>query len=248
MNSQEKVVPITKGRQRSRGALMTLIVGDTSLEIGYPPMRQHPSSCGLVSIDSARSFLDTSAAADPETPVCSDMQNNSKGDERMLPRYRITEHNVVEMVAETAEPAGTSSTFSSLEELQQITGQWPLSRLVEIWNKLPRARAVARFENRQVAARRLWRALTCSDEQPASRTRRRRASQSKTQLVLQMLRRPEGATLKALMKATRWQPHSVRGFLSAQVGKKLGLTLESSKRDGERVYTVRSTPPTLTGG
>lgn len=61
----------------------------------------------------------------------------------------------------------------------------------------------------------------------------------KTAKVLDLLRRPGGATAKELMKATGWQPHSVRGFLSGTVGKKMGLTIESAKReDGERVYSL----------
>jgi len=56
---------------------------------------------------------------------------------------------------------------------------------------------------------------------------------------LDLLRRPGGVTAKELMKATGWQPHSVRGFLSGTVGKKMGLTVESAKReDGERVYSL----------
>jgi hypothetical protein len=62
---------------------------------------------------------------------------------------------------------------------------------------------------------------------------------SKTAKVLDLLKRPTGATLKELMKATGWQPHSVRGFLSGAVGRKLGLTVESTKRDdGDRVYSI----------
>ena len=62
---------------------------------------------------------------------------------------------------------------------------------------------------------------------------------SKTAKVLDLLRRPDGATLKEIMKATGWQPHSVRGFISGALGKKMGLTVESTKReDGERVYTL----------
>jgi len=62
---------------------------------------------------------------------------------------------------------------------------------------------------------------------------------SKTAKVLDLLKRPGGATAKELMKSTGWQPHSVRGFLSGHVGKKLGLTVESIKReDGERVYSL----------
>ena len=59
--------------------------------------------------------------------------------------------------------------------------------------------------------------------------------------VLDLLKRPEGATLKELMKATAWQAHSVRGFLSGAVGKKMGLTVVSAKgEDGERTYSIKS--------
>jgi uncharacterized protein DUF3489 len=53
-----------------------------------------------------------------------------------------------------------------------------------------------------------------------------------------MLRQPGGATLVELMAATEWQAHSVRGFLSGTLGKKMGLTVESAKRDKERVYSI----------
>ena len=64
---------------------------------------------------------------------------------------------------------------------------------------------------------------------------------SKTAKVLDLLKRPDGATLAELMKATGWQAHSVRGFLSGTVGKKLGLAVASVKDDaGERRYSVKS--------
>ena len=64
---------------------------------------------------------------------------------------------------------------------------------------------------------------------------------SKTNKVLELLKRPGGVTAKELMKATGWQPHSVRGFLSGTIGKKMGLTVASTKpEDGERTYSVKS--------
>lgn len=67
------------------------------------------------------------------------------------------------------------------------------------------------------------------------------SSKGKGATIIELLRRKEGATLTDLTKATGWQPHSVRGFLSAQVGKKLGLKLESTKRaDGQRLYRIDS--------
>jgi hypothetical protein len=62
---------------------------------------------------------------------------------------------------------------------------------------------------------------------------------SKTEIILGLLRRAKGATLAEITESTMWQPHSVRGFLSGTLGKKMGLTVQSEKRDdGTRVYTI----------
>jgi hypothetical protein len=62
---------------------------------------------------------------------------------------------------------------------------------------------------------------------------------SKTAIVLALLKREGGVTSKDLMAATGWQPHSVRGFLSGTVGKKMGLKVVSAKAEsGERSYSL----------
>jgi len=64
---------------------------------------------------------------------------------------------------------------------------------------------------------------------------------SKVAKVLDLLKRPDGATLAELMKATCWQAHSVRGFLSGTVSKKQGLAVTSAKaEDGDRTYSIKA--------
>ena len=63
---------------------------------------------------------------------------------------------------------------------------------------------------------------------------------SKKAAILELLRKPDGATLKDLMAATGWQAHSVRGFISGAIVKKMGLKVESKKRDdGARAYSTK---------
>jgi hypothetical protein len=62
---------------------------------------------------------------------------------------------------------------------------------------------------------------------------------SKQDRVIKMLNRRQGATIATIMKATGWQPHSVRGFFAGVVRKKLRLELRSEKvDDGDRVYLI----------
>ena len=57
--------------------------------------------------------------------------------------------------------------------------------------------------------------------------------------IVAMLRAPAGATIAAMMAATEWQQHSVRGFLAGVIRKKLGLNLVSEQTDKGLVYRIK---------
>jgi len=61
---------------------------------------------------------------------------------------------------------------------------------------------------------------------------------TKAERIAMLLERPEGAPLDEMMKATGWQAHSVRGFMSGTLVKKKGLTITSDKVDGQRRYRI----------
>src|SRR5437870_9991916 len=140
-----------------------------------------------------------------------------------------------------------SAAFSSEADLATLAERWPATRLVNIWNALPGVQPVRRFTDRKTAVRRIWALLDKSapaSPEPKSRksptvSKPKRAAGTKTERVIALLRRREGATLQALLAATGWQPHSVRGFISAQLSKRMGLRVKSFTREGQRVYRIR---------
>ena len=135
----------------------------------------------------------------------------------------------------------------------------PGPRLVEIRNALPSHKPVKRFTNSQVAVARIGAAAQSLAPRgtaalrivPPKAKSGKRASRiqdpaatgrrGKTGRILKLLRRPGGATLKQLIAATRWQAHSVRGFLSGALKKKMGLKIVSTKPvSGNRRYSIQA--------
>jgi Protein of unknown function (DUF3489) len=146
-------------------------------------------------------------------------------------------------------------TFKTEGELAGVTSEWPIKSLVEIWNQLPGVTVVRKFTDRKSAVSRIWKAVQTLEpavapqaaHKPATKVPAGRKAKTeegalkanKTATVLDLLRREGGATLDDIMSATGWQAHSVRGFLSGTLGKRMGLTVESAKReDGKRAYSV----------
>ena len=117
---------------------------------------------------------------------------------------------------------------------------------------------IAKFTDRQTGVRRIWRAIeqlephvgahaatggdkTTSRGKTASPSEQPVVVRSDTKAarVIALLKHPVGATLKAIMALTGWQSHSVRGFITAHVRKKMNYRVQSFKRGGERAYRIR---------
>jgi len=167
--------------------------------------------------------------------------------------------------AKAADIAGAEY-FSSEEELAHLAASWPVagargrgsSKLIELWNSLPGVTPVKKFTDRQTALARIWKAAQAltppgapqgAPDAPKAKGSRKKATSAKRAAparkggkkaqILELLRQAEGATLKDIMSATGWQAHSVRGFISGSLVKKMDLKVESFKTpQGDRAYRV----------
>ena len=82
---------------------------------------------------------------------------------------------------------------------------------------------------------------TSPKKAPAAKEEKGARAGSKTETILALMKQPGGTTLNAIMEATQWQAHSVRGFISGTLGKKMGLNVLSTKStEGERTYSIQA--------
>jgi hypothetical protein len=174
-----------------------------------------------------------------------------------------TDNNIT---AHDATPAAQDNVvaFATEKELTRLSADWPITRFVEVWNSFAGAppfgglKPVKKFTDRKTAVARIWKAIQVLMPPPAPQAapvapKKAKATKgatakdatpttregSKKAIVLDMLRRADGATLKQIMDETSWQAHSVRGFISGNITKKMGLAVESTKsKDGDRIYRI----------
>jgi hypothetical protein len=180
--------------------------------------------------------------------------------------FTIDRDNNIAVYASAEElPKGPDvHSFSSEKELGKLLEFLSSDDLIQIWNSFAGVtpfddlKPVKKFTDRKTAVARIWRAVqrldapvatqaaTVATKTRQSRKKAKAAEKtpaaregSKSAQVIELLRRPEGATLAEIMEATGWQAHSVRGFISGSLTKKMGLKVESTKDEsGERRYRI----------
>ena len=142
--------------------------------------------------------------------------------------------------------------FSTIDELAQMTHGWPLARLVAVWNGVSGVTPLSRFTDRDTAVARIWKTLqnaakSTNASRPARGKRRSESKKTRTRegskkaRILLLLKQPKGATIDDLMDATGWQAHSVRGFISGNLTKRMGLKVNSTRPSGgARTYQITS--------
>jgi hypothetical protein len=176
--------------------------------------------------------------------------------------FTIDSENNIVAHAGTPASADHLQPFSTEKELAKLAADWPGSRLTEVWNSFAGItpfgdlKPVKKFTNRKIAVARIWQAVArlAAMVAPAPLTARKGPSKAtscrsvpssagpepnnKKAQVIAMMLRPKGVSLGEIIRATGWQKHTVRGFVSL-LGSKAGQKIESSKNPaGERNYRI----------
>ncbi len=158
----------------------------------------------------------------------------------------------------TFQPEGLEGDALYVRSREELDGSLlSVGDLTAVWNRVSGQPPLKRFKSRAEAVARLWvkfeemGAIDKSEPpvtEPVEAVQKTETSKpapptavrpSRQADVLALLRRPEGATAAQIMEATGWQGHSVRGFISGVVRKKLGLTVTTGKSEAGLVYRVQ---------
>jgi Protein of unknown function (DUF3489) len=134
-----------------------------------------------------------------------------------------------------AEPTTTREAAATAEQGATVAPAKAASKKVASQKKgAPRGQKTAKGAKPKVAPKKAAKAAKSARTREGSAPR----AESKGAKILELIGRPKGATRAEIMKATDWQAHSVRGFLST-AGKKHSLKIESTKNEaGDRTYKI----------
>jgi hypothetical protein len=167
-----------------------------------------------------------------------------------------SDRNITAFPSRKAALTSGNPIFSNVEEMEEVFRLAKVSPL-EVWNTLPGITPVKKFTDRATGMARIWKQLAGLEVMPdlppaaepstttqpvgvAPQAPHVGRPGSKREQVLELLKRPKGATLDAIVSATGWQRHTVRGFIAGTLKTKLGLEVESFKTEaGERSYRVK---------
>jgi hypothetical protein len=137
----------------------------------------------------------------------------------------------------TAEATTTGNTANVAEQGATVALEAATSKKAASQKKdAPRGQKTAKGAKAKASAKKAAKAGKKAKAVGKARSPR---AEGKGAKILELIGRPKGATLVEIMKATDWQAHSVRGFLSTAASKH-GLKIESTKAEsGDRVYQIK---------
>jgi hypothetical protein len=177
------------------------------------------------------------AAQERSMESAPDAQRPGAKETHLMNRFAVNVRGAARKLTTEERAAHDEIVFATEPEFAQAAVSWPQARLTAVWNALPEVPPVTRFSDRRTAVSRIWKKLHTLPE-PAATAPPPAPRAGKTAQLLALLRRPQGATLAELRELTGWQAHSLRGFLSGVVRRKLGLPLDRVARGEQYAYRI----------
>jgi hypothetical protein len=158
--------------------------------------------------------------------------------EDQLMRYYIVSGTEMRICAKRpAKAAKGELVVTTLEDLRK--SNWSAKHLLAVLSALPGAKRRVKDKSRAGVIDRLWAGLEALPDASEGRRTGSTRKYSKQAQVIEMFRRPEGATIEMLADLTGWQHHTIRGLIAGALKRKLNLLVVSEKSDGgERRYRI----------